>query len=213
MKQFFQNMYQKPHFLKRFLFCLAAVTTMGFCVSWLSLISLGADPCSCMNFGISALLGMSFGNWQALLNVFLFLIVIKTDPSNIGFGTVLNMFVVGYACDFMTFLRGKIWPGLVFTSLSSRLLVMIFVLAIFLVAVAVYMSVDLGTAPYDSIPIIIASHQNKVPFRAVRILFDCIVTLIGFLTGATIGIATLIMAFTIGPAASFIKKYMDRYLA
>ena len=212
VKSFIRNMYDKPCFVKRFLFCLIAVCIMGICVSWLSLVDLGTDPCSAMNFGISSLLGLSFGNWQVLLNTFLFVIVIFMDAKNIGFGTLLNMILVGYSCDFMTWLRELIWPGLTFSSLPLRLLIMIITLVIFVFAVAVYMSVDLGTAPYDAISVILADKQKKLSFRVVRIIFDFVVTIIGFLTGSTIGIATLLMVFTIGPAAQFMKKYIEKYL-
>lgn len=211
-KTFIKGTYQKPHFWKRMLMCFVSVVIMGFCVSWLNYIELGTDPCSVMNFGISHLLGMSFGNWQALLNVFLFVIVIWKDKSQIGFGTLFNMFLVGYSCDLMTWTREYFWGNLIFDGLWLRLIVMIILLAIFVFAVAVYMSVELGTAPYDALPIIIANGQKRLSFRTVRIIWDCTVTLIGYLTGGIVGIVTVIMAFTIGPMAAFVGKHIKKYI-
>ncbi len=212
MKEFFQGMYQKPHFAKRFIACLIAVCIMGFCVSWLNLINLGTDPCSAMNFGLSDKLGMTFGNWQALLNVGLFVVVILVDKRSIGFGTVLNMFMVGYACDFTTWCRQKLWPDLQMDNLVIRTAAMLIILAVFVFAVAVYMSVELGTAPYDAIPIIIGERQKVLSFRVVRIIFDCVVTVIAIAAGATVGIVTVLMAFTIGPVAAYVKKHIERFL-
>lgn len=211
-KSFLKNIYQKPHFLKRLIMCFCAVIMMGFCVSWLNFIELGTDPCSVMNFGISHLLGMSFGNWQALLNVFLFLIVIWKDKSQIGFGTLFNMFLVGYACDLMTWMRETFWGYVTFDALWIRLLVMFVLLIVFVFVVAIYMSVELGTAPYDALPVIITNSQNKLSFRTIRIMWDCIVTLIGFVTGGIVGIVTVIMAFTIGPMVALVGKHIKKFI-
>ena len=88
---------------------------------------------------------------------------------------------------------------------------MLIVLVVFVFAVAVYMSVELGTAPYDAIPIMISQKQNKVSFRLIRIAFDGIVTLIAIGFHATVGIVTILMVFTIGPCAQFVKKHIERF--
>lgn len=213
MREFIKGMYEKPHLWKRIIFCVIAVCVMGFCVSWLNLLAWGTDPCSVMNFGISRKLGMSFGNWQALLNVFLFFLVIWKDKSNIGFGTVFNMFLVGYACDFTTWLREWLMPEFIFQSIVVKSIAMVVILFVFVFSVAVYMSVDLGTAPYDAIPFILATVQDKLSFRTVRILWDCSVTVIGFFMGGTVGIVTILMAFTIGPMAAYVGKHIKKYIS
>lgn len=210
IKNFIKGMYDKPHFWRRFFLCLVAVIIMGFCVSWFSFINLGTDPCSVMNFAIAKKLHMTFGNWQALLNCFLFLIVIWKDSSKIGFGTLFNMILVGYSCDFMTFLRNKIWPDLPMPGMALRLLVMLVLLVIFVFVAAIYMTVDLGTAPYDAIPMIIGDSQKKVPFKAVRMIWDISITVFGFLLGGSLGIVTVLMAFTIGPVVAFVGNYVRK---
>lgn len=225
MKDFLRGMIAKPRLPKRLILCLIAVCVMGICVSWLNLLAWGTDPCSVMNFGISQRLGMSFGNWQALLNVFLFVIVIFKGREYIGFGTVFNMFLVGYSCDFMTWLRNRWMPGFTFTGWAEELfpgagpgrwlvliVMMVFILFLFVFAVSVYMSVDLGTAPYDAIPFIIAGSQERLSFRTVRIIWDCAVTVIGYLMGGTVGIVTVLMAFTIGPMAAFVSRWIERFI-
>jgi uncharacterized membrane protein YczE len=205
-KTFIKGIYQKPHFWRRMVMCFVSVCMMGFCVSWLNYIELGTDPCSVMNFGISQQLGLSFGTWQAMLNIALFIVVIVKDKSQIGFGTIFNMFLVGYSCDLMTWLRETFWSNIVFEALWTRLLVMVVLLSVFVCVAAVYMSVELGTAPYDAIAIIISNSQKKFSFRVIRIFWDCGATIIGFLTGGVVGIVTVIMAFTIGPMAAFVGK-------
>ena len=212
MKEFIRGMYEKPRFAKRFLFCFVAVCLMGFCVSWLELISFGTDPCSVLAYGISGKLGISYGNWLAAFNCVLLIAVIIWGRNNIGFGTVLNMFLVGYSCDFTTWLRGKLFPELVLEELWLRILLMVVVLALFVFVAAVYMSVDLGTAPYDAIPFLISQKTDKLSFRVIRIIWDCAAMAIGFALGATAGIVTLAMAFALGPAIAFVKKHIEKYL-
>lgn len=99
-----------------------------------------------------------------------------------------------------------------------RVLIMVITLVIFVIAVAVYMSVDLGTAPYDAIPYIIADSSKKLSFKWVRICWDVTVTIIGIIVGGGIfagnfGVVTIIMAFTIGPCAAFVGKRIQKYIS
>lgn len=211
--EFLKKMVQKPGFGKRLLLCTAAVCLMGVCVSWLDFVSLDTDPGSCMNLGLAQLFHMSFGNWSALFYSVLFMVVLLLDRSKLGIGTLLNMFLVGYACDFMTNLRQLLWPELAVPSLPGRLLIMVAALAGFVLCAAVYLSVDLGTAPYDAFSQILTDKLHRFSFREVRIVYDCVVVLIGFLSGSTVGIATLLVALTVGPAAAFVEKRMKVLLA
>ena len=185
---------------------------MGFGVSWLNLIQWGTDPYSVLNLAIAGKLGISYGNWLVFFNVLLFLIVILKDKSNIGFGTLLNMVCVGYACDFMTWLRNLLLPGMTFDTMAQKVVIMVIALVLFIFAVSVYMSVDLGTSPYDSVPFIVTNAQKKVSFRTVRIIWDCTVTLIGFLMGGVVGIVTVIMSLAIGPVATWVSKKIQKYI-
>lgn len=57
---------------RRRIFLVAlAVIGMGFSLSFLIRTNLGGDPYTCMNLAIADRLKISFGHWQALLNVLL----------------------------------------------------------------------------------------------------------------------------------------------
>lgn len=86
--------------IKKFLLMLISVTLMGFSVSLLVLTDMGTDPCSAMNYGVSAKIGMSFGTYQLMLNIVLLVFVVIFDRSLIGTGTIGNMVLVGYTADF-----------------------------------------------------------------------------------------------------------------
>ena len=82
---------------------------------------------------------------------------------------------------------------------------------LFILAAALYMDVDMGTAPYDAIPIIISGHLPKVPFKVIRIAFDFSVTMIGFSFGGKIGAMTVIMILALGPVIQWLGDIMKKH--
>mgnify|MGYP000267246500 FL=1 len=190
---------------------LLAVFGMGFALSLLLLVDMGTDPCSMMNKAISAKTGMSFGNWQALMNTVLLVLVVIFGGRNLGFGTLANMFLIGYFVDFFTWIWNRVLPADFFTTLPVRIAVLIPSVILFILTAALYMDVDMGTAPYDAIPIIISGHLPKVPFKVIRIAFDFSVTMIGFSFGGKIGAMTVIMILALGPVIQWLGDIMKKH--
>lgn len=223
MKDFFRNMYQKPHIVRRFVLCFISVCMMGFGVYWLDRLAWGTDPCTVTNLALASKFGLSLGNMQAIVNTLMFIIVFWRDKKQIGFGTVLNMFLVGYSYNFMGFLMDKLgvdyhFPtvtfgdSFVFSDFMLNLGACVGILIFFVFFVSIYMSVDLGTAPYDALSKIIADSQKKFSFRIVRIFWDLSFTAIGYMLGGTIGVVTVIMAFSIGPVVAWMGKKIQRII-
>lgn len=212
MKKFIQGMYMKKNFRARLIAVILSVIVMGFALSWLVLVDMGTDPCTTMNLAISKKLGMSVGNWQAMFNILLFVLVIFFGRGNIGFGTIANMFLVGYSLDFFSWLWEGLLPAGLFDSMAVRLAVLFPALALFVLSAGVYMDVDLGTAPYDAIPFMAAKRLERVPFRVIRMCFDFAVIIIGFCLGGNVGIVTILMGFTLGPVITWVGHRMERFL-
>ena len=189
----------RPKMAKRLAALVLSILVMGFCVAVFKLIAVGTDPCSCMNLGISGRLGISFGTWQLTLNVAMLLVVLRFAPELISAGTLVNMIFVGYIADFFIHVLGGLMPEAGLT-LAMRALIFVPVIAAFLLAASVYMTVDLGCAPYDALPLIIAAHTKRPSYRTIRMIWDLSALSIGFVLGATVGIATVITGFCIGPA-------------
>lgn len=198
---------------KRLVLVIVSVILMGFCLSFLNLANFGTDPCTCMNLGVSKKLGISLGNWQAGLNCILFIFVIAFDRGQLGWGTLANMFLVGYSFDFFTWLNSFWIPTGAFDSMVVRIVTAVPALIFFVLVASVYMASDLGTSPYDAVPFIIASRLKKVPFRIVRMCWDIAVCIIGYLFGSTVGVVTVVMAFMLGPVISWMKaNVIEKYL-
>ena len=191
---------------------IAAVILMGFALSWLLLIDLGTDPCTLLNQTISTRLGISIGNWQALFNTVLLIFVIIFGGRNLGFGTLANMFLVGYSIDFFSWIWAKVLPADLFTSMGVRIAVLIPALILFILAASFYMDVDMGTAPYDAVSFIISTHLPNVSFRVIRIVYDFVVTAIAVLLGGKLGIVTVLMVITLGPVIEWLGNIMKQHL-
>lgn len=193
----------RPRMARRMTGLLLSIFVMGMCVAVFKLTGVGTSPCSCMNLGISRRLGISFGTWQLLLNAVLLLIVLRFSPEKISIGTLVNMVLVGYIAELFMYLLGGLIPP---EGLPAGTLALVFALtlAAYLVSASIYLAADLGCAPYDAVPMIIAAHTGRVSYRAIRMAWDVAALGIGFALGETVGIATLITGFCLGPAITAI---------
>ena len=96
------------HLVKRTLVMLVAVIFMGMGVGFFMLGTMGSDPFSTLNLGVSSKLGLSFGSWQAVFNILLLVIIVIFDRSKLGLGTIGNMFLVGFSADVTGGLLGQV---------------------------------------------------------------------------------------------------------
>ena len=183
---------------------------MGLCVSFLDKTALGTDPCTMFNLGMAEKTGLSLGNWQALFNCVLFIFVFFFARNQIGWGTLANMFLVGYSYDFFTWLNSKWIPDEIYTHMSVRILITIPILALFILAASLYIAIQQGTAPYDVFPYIIHNFINKksdkLSFKVVRMIWDISFCIFGLLLGSKLGIVTILIAFALGPVISYLEK-------
>lgn len=194
-----QHLFGKPRMFRRIVTLILSTCLMGVCVAVFDQISFGTDPCSTMNLAISRMIGWSFGTWQLTMNCILLLILILLgEIRRIGLGSVANMVLVGYAADATTWVINQIHP-LAGETMIVRLIVFVPAMFLFLIGAAFYLAVDLGTAPYDAIPLVAFDRQKKLKFPLVRMIWDLSIILIGFLCGGTVGLVTLVTGFCLGP--------------
>ena len=200
---------KRPRMERRVPALFVAVTLMGFGVAMFNLLGFGADPCTVMNMGLSRVLGIPFGTLQLLVNCVLILIVIRYDVGRIGLGTLANMVLVGYVAQFCMAVIDRI-PALSALTLTARLVIFVPTLLLFLVAASTYMCVDMGVAPYDAIPQIISARMNW-PFRLVRMAWDFVMMLGGYLLGSVVGLVTIGITLFLGPLVAWMAGYVRRF--
>lgn len=199
----------------RLIAMLFSVTMMGVCVSILVMTNFGPDPCYAMNYGMARLTGLSFGTYQVIFNIILFMFIFVCDKSLLGIGSFANMIVIGYAADFTTWAMNKFFGITTFEGLLQRVCIMIPTLLVFLVVASVYMNSGLGTSPYDALVYLIHKKlcqklNKEIPFRVVRMAYDFVVTAFAFLIGGEAGLITVAMVLTLGPSVDFIGRLMNK---
>lgn len=210
-KNWLKEYLSQPNFVKRLIVMNIGVFFMGFFLSFLIKVDLGTDPCTFMNLTLSRFFGISFGNWQLILNVFLFIFVILFGRKFIGFGTIANMVFIGYIADFFVWLWEKTLPEYLFTTFPYRAIVFAAALFLFIFAVSFYINAAMGVAPYDAMPQIISERVlKKVPFAVIRICYDFLVILIGMLFGGTPNIGIVLMALFLGPIIQIVGKFLNK---
>lgn len=192
--------------MRLILITLVSVIIMGLALSVLNLIDWGNDPFTYMNVNIAKKLSISLGNWQVILNIIMFIPVIIWGRKQIGIGTVFNMVLVGYSVDFFSWIWNVTGFDNIFDSMLVKGIMMIPAIIIFVFSAATYMSTDLGTAPYDALPFIIAERIKKIPFKYVRFCWDLLTVIIGFVVSGRLAIVTVCMMLFLGQTVSFVKE-------
>lgn len=196
---------------KDILTMLGAVITMGICVALLWVVDFGTDPYSFMNASIASRLGLSFGNYQLILNLILLGVIVLVDRQQIGLGTLGNMVLVGYAADLTYALCRQVLHIPTTLSLGIRVVIFIPVMILFIISAALYMSCELGTAPYDALAFTIhkylAKHYPHLSIRVVRTLYDACVCCIGLLAGGKLGLATVFIVLFMGSSVNAFQKW------
>lgn len=205
LRKLYNHLFCQPHMGRRIPVLLVSVILMGMCVAFFEKTRVGTDPCTVFNLSMAqnVLHWNNLGTWQLLFNLVLLVgILLLKEGRCIGLGSLANMVLVGYSRDFFKPIVEMLLPGEV-ESLLVRGAVFVPAMAVFLVAVAFYMVVELGTAPYDAVPQIIA-RRAKLPFAWVRIGYDIVVTVTGFLLGGQVGVFTVLACFFLGPVIAAI---------
>lgn len=205
LRKLYRHLFCQPHMERRIPVLILSVVLMGMCIAFFEKTRVGTDPCTVFNLSMAqnVLHWQNLGTWQLLFNLVLLAgILLLREGRCIGLGSLANMVLVGYSRDFFKPLVERLLPGEL-ESLLVRGAVFVPTMAVFLVAVAFYMVVELGTAPYDAVPQIIA-RRTKAPFAVVRVIFDITVTAVGFLLGGQVGVFTVLACFFLGPVIAAI---------
>lgn len=219
MQKFSFKQFIVPNFWKKLAFMLPAVIIMAVSLSILIEIGWGTDPASFMNLNISYVAKLSLGNTQVLIYSVLLLFTVLFGVQMIGFGTLANMLLIGYIVDFCRWMWKNIGFAefIQYSMLSEKLIVFFLAITVFVFAASVYINAQMGTAPYDALPIIISNAVPKVPFFLIRILFDFSAVAIGIfvaliskneIQGSLIG--SVCMSLALGPVISLVGKILAK---
>lgn len=216
---YIKDMFFQHNMIKRTVLSVLSVLVMGFAISLFSLSGFGVDPYTSMNMSLSGALGVGFGTFQLIMNIsILIFVVIFAHRGLVGVGTVFNMVLVGYTCEFFE----GLFAGLVGGSLYQRLALLAAGIVLMCFASSLFFTANVGVGPYDTLAFMI-TQASGVPMKWTRVFTDIGVVLIGLgasggfaalLSGdisqiKNIGIGTVITAFCMGPLVNFFNKHLS----
>lgn len=183
---------------------------LGMGISIFKFSGLGNDPFSGMVMALAECVKIEYANFLIMLNVFIFLLELLFGREFIGAGTLVNAFLLGYIVTFFY----NIWLALfpMPASMAVKIAVVLIGMVITGFGISLYQTPNVGTAPYDSLSLIMAKRMPKISYFWHRIFTDAVCALICFLAGGIVGLGTLVTAFGFGPVIEFFNVHFTRKL-
>ena len=202
MRRFSGRLLNRDRIWRRLAMSLAGVVILGVTVGVNMSTRLGMDPFGAFVVGMGLVSGLSYGVMFILVQAALAVLALFLDRHYIHVSTVLSLLLVGPIAQAVRDFVDLRFP---MQGLALRLTVMVINLIVLCLGSSFYMTADLGVSSYDAMPIII-SKKSGWPFRLVRIASDSVCALAGFLSGADVGIGTLLTALALGPVIDMFNR-------
>ena len=156
--------------------------------------SAGMSPWTVLAEGLSMTTGLSIGALTFLISLGVLLLWIPLKQQA-GVGTILNVIIIAAVIEWsLPYLpHPETYAIQIIQAIIGTLVVGI--------ASGIYLIANLGPGPRDGLMTGFQKITN-LPIAWVRVLLEITVISIGYALGGTIGLATIIFAFGIGPAVS-----------
>lgn len=197
------------NFRKRAALSFFSVILMGFGISLFAYSNMGVDPYTCFNMSLSSLLNMQFGLWQMIMNGVILIVAFALSKKLVGLGTIFNMVLVGFTCDFFTAVYKAVLPQSHFW--LTDILFMCAGVVLLSLSASLFFTAGLGYGPYDCLAFLL-DDNSPIKFKWCRVITDVICVAIGFSLGGTVGVGTVVTAFCMGPLVQFFNTEVSEKL-
>jgi uncharacterized membrane protein YczE len=185
---------------RRLLQLYAGLVLYGVSMALLVRSGLGVMPWDVLHQGLSRTVGGSLGTVSIVVGVLVLLLWVPLRERP-GFGTVSNVFVIGLAVDASLAVLPAVDP------MAMRVLLVVLGVGLNGVATAAYIGVRLGPGPRDGLMTGLV-RRTGASVRLVRTGIEVVVVLAGWLLGGTLGAATVVYVFAIGP---LVQVFLPRF--
>jgi uncharacterized membrane protein YczE len=189
-------------FIRDFLVIQLGFLLYGLALTLVIRANLGTGTWLVLEVALANLLGIKIGTMTVYMG-FLVLIIALALREQVGWGTLGNILSIGP------------WLNLCLEWIPTpkdnlALQIGMFLLGVLIqgIATAVYIGVDAGAGPRDSL--MLAIHRTTgVSIRVARAAIEIIVVLIGWLLGGPLGLGTVVFALLIGPSVQWAFKLFN----
>ena len=181
------------NFPKDFLVIEVGFFLFGLAISLMIRGNLGTSAWAVLEVALAKLLHITVGT-MTVINGFVVLIGALLMRERVGWGTLANILSIGPWEDFWLAIIPPVTNNLPMQ--IGMLLAAIFLMGL---ASAIYIGVDAGAGPRDSMMLAI-KRTTGVSLRVARGIIEVTVVTIGWLLGGPVGIGTLVYALLVGPS-------------
>ena len=189
-------------FLRDFLIIQIGFLLYGLALTLIIRADLGTGTWLVLEVALADILGIKIGTMTVYMG-FAVLIIALALREEVGWGTLGNILSIGPWLNLFLDLIPA--PGDQFILQSTMFLLGVLIQGI---ATAVYIGVDAGAGPRDSL--MLAIHRTTgVSIRLARGALEVIVVLIGWLLGGPLGLGTIVFALLIGPSVQWAFKLFN----
>lgn len=158
--------------------------------------NLGTNPWVIFSSAMAEIINVTIGTMIVITGAAV-LIGALLLREQIGWGTLANILFIGPWVDMWK----KVVPAIE-QDMWLQLLMVVMAAVVMGIASAVYIGVNAGAGPRDSLMLGI-ERVSPLSLRMARGLIELTVALIGWVLGGPIGVGTLIFAFLIGPSVQW----------
>jgi uncharacterized membrane protein YczE len=189
-------------FPRDFIVAQIGFVLFGLSIALLIRANLGTGPWSMLEVALSQILGLTPGTMSVMIGLVV-LAVALAMRERIGWGTLGNIMFVGpwedLALSFIPSVTGNLL--LQFIMLLAGILIMG-------VASAIYIGVDAGAGPRDSLMLAVKRISGR-SLRLARGGIEVPLVLVAWLLGGPAGIGTVLFAILIGPSVQWAFKLFN----
>lgn len=192
---------------------IVGIFFIGTGVAFNAAAALGNDPIGIMYDGIRNVAKLSpeqLGMASNIVNISLVVLVLLLNRHYINIGTLIYIVPYGTIVD----MGRKIYYVMFKVQTLPTQIIGAGLGCLFLyLGVAMFIAADIGLDPFTGI-VMVLRDKCKKEYKVVKICFDIVCILIGFILGGKIGIITILTAATAGPViqlfADCIRKQLKR---
>ena len=186
-------------FIRDFIVIQIGFFLYGLAIALIVRAGLGTGTWVVLEVALANILGIQIGTMTVYMGFFILIIALALREQ-VGWGTLANILSIGPWLNLSL--------ALIPTSIDYLpLQIGMFLLGVLIqgIATAVYIGVDAGAGPRDSL--MLATHRTTgVSIRLARGSIEIIVVLIGWLLGGPLGFGTVAFALLIGPSVQWAFK-------